>query len=137
MDFIHRSSPTSVPRCPWLFRVAGASVVAVSLMLSPLGLAHASERTPPSGGVITSIAGVPLSRVVAPASLFEALAAIHKHVPAYSRQTGLACSSCHYQFPQLTPFGRLFKLNGYTMTGLQTIEGRTDSTTESLKLAPI
>ena len=28
-------------------------------------------------------------------------------VPSFSRQTGLACSACHYQFPQLTPFGRL------------------------------
>ncbi|HET7373748.1 MAG TPA: hypothetical protein VFJ20_10190 [Gemmatimonadaceae bacterium] len=138
MDFLHRSSLTSVPRCPWLFRVAGASVVSVSLMLSPIGLARASERTPPNGGVIASIAGMPLSRVVAPASLFEALAAIHKHVPAYSRQTGLACSSCHYQFPQLTPFGRLFKLNGYTLTGLQTIGQPGDSAgKESLKLSPI
>ena len=34
-------------------------------------------------------------------------------IPAFSRQTGLACSACHYQFPQLTPFGRQFKLNGY------------------------
>ena len=34
----------------------------------------------------------------------------------------LACSVCHYGFPQLTPFGRLFKLNGYTLTGLTTID---------------
>lgn len=35
-------------------------------------------------------------------------------VPSYSRQTGLACSSCHYNPPELTPFGRKFKLEGYT-----------------------
>jgi hypothetical protein len=35
-------------------------------------------------------------------------------VPSYSRQTGLACSSCHYTPPELTPFGRQFKLEGYT-----------------------
>jgi hypothetical protein len=35
-------------------------------------------------------------------------------VPSYSRQTGLACSSCHYTPPELTPFGRKFKLEGYT-----------------------
>jgi hypothetical protein len=35
-------------------------------------------------------------------------------VPSYSRQTGLACSSCHYAPPELTPFGRKFKLEGYT-----------------------
>ncbi len=42
-------------------------------------------------------------------------------IPSYARQTGLACSSCHYNFPQLTPFGRLFKLNGYTMVGSPTL----------------
>jgi hypothetical protein len=35
-------------------------------------------------------------------------------VPSYARQTGLACSSCHYTPPELTPFGRKFKLEGYT-----------------------
>ncbi len=37
-------------------------------------------------------------------------------VPSYSRQTGLACSSCHYAPPELNPFGRQFKLEGYTFT---------------------
>lgn len=32
-------------------------------------------------------------------------------------QTGQACSACHTAFPELTPFGRAFKLNGYTMGG--------------------
>ena len=27
------------------------------------------------------------------------------HVPSFARQTGLACSACHYQFLQLTAFG--------------------------------
>jgi hypothetical protein len=40
------------------------------------------------------------------------------HLPSYARQTGLACSACHYQFLTLTPFGRKFKLNGYTLTNL-------------------
>ena len=35
-------------------------------------------------------------------------------VPSYARQTNLACNSCHYVFPELTSFGRLFKLHGYT-----------------------
>ena len=43
-------------------------------------------------------------------------------VPSYARQTGLACEVCHTIFPELTPFGRLFKLNGYTLTGLRQIE---------------
>ncbi len=43
-------------------------------------------------------------------------------VPSFARQTGLACEVCHTVFPELTPFGRLFKLNGYTLTGLRQIE---------------
>ncbi|MEJ2687039.1 MAG: cytochrome C, partial [Gammaproteobacteria bacterium] len=43
-------------------------------------------------------------------------------VPSFARQTGLACMACHTVFPELTPFGRTFKLNGYTLTGIQQIE---------------
>jgi iron:rusticyanin reductase len=35
-------------------------------------------------------------------------------VPSFARQTGLACDTCHTVFPHLTPFGRDFKLHGYT-----------------------
>src|SRR5215469_5987274 len=42
-------------------------------------------------------------------------------VPSFARQTGLACSSCHTNPPELTPLGRTFKLNGYTMTGIKMI----------------
>lgn len=48
-------------------------------------------------------------------------------LPSYARQTGLSCTACHYSFPELTPFGRMFKLNGYTMIGVQTIESTSDS----------
>ena len=46
-------------------------------------------------------------------------------VPAFARQTGLACSSCHFQhYPTLNAFGRAFKAGGYTMVGGQSlIEG--------------
>jgi len=38
-------------------------------------------------------------------------------VPAFAAQTGLACTACHVGGfgPQLTPLGREFKLEGYTM----------------------
>ena len=60
-------------------------------------------------------------------------------VPSFSRQTGLACSACHFQFPQLTPFGRMFKLNGYTMTALTTVRAHAGDSTkrETLALLPI
>jgi hypothetical protein len=38
-------------------------------------------------------------------------------VPSYARQTGQPCSTCHTAFPELTPFGRQFKLMGYTSGG--------------------
>lgn len=39
-------------------------------------------------------------------------------IPSFATQTGQPCSACHVGAfgPQLTPFGREFKLNGYTMT---------------------
>jgi hypothetical protein len=37
-------------------------------------------------------------------------------VPSFARQTGLACEACHTVYPELTPFGRRFKLNGYVMS---------------------
>jgi hypothetical protein len=36
-------------------------------------------------------------------------------LPSFARQTGLGCGSCHTEFPQLTPFGRRFKIGGYTL----------------------
>ena len=46
-------------------------------------------------------------------------------IPGYSRQTGMACSGCHFQsFPALNDTGRAFKASGYTMIGgQQKIEG--------------
>jgi hypothetical protein len=40
-------------------------------------------------------------------------------MPSFSRQTGESCSQCHTQSfgPNLTPYGRDFKLGGYTMGG--------------------
>ena len=38
-------------------------------------------------------------------------------LPSFARQTGQPCGTCHTDFPGLTPYGRLFKLNGYTAGG--------------------
>jgi hypothetical protein len=37
-------------------------------------------------------------------------------VPSFARQTGMPCTACHTAFPQLTPFGRAFKIGGYTLS---------------------
>ena len=46
-------------------------------------------------------------------------------VPAFARQTGMACAACHYQtFPAINAFGRAFKSAGFTLIGAQEkIEG--------------
>jgi hypothetical protein len=40
-------------------------------------------------------------------------------VPSFAAQTGQACQACHIgaEGPQLTPYGRNFKIKGYTITG--------------------
>jgi len=48
-----------------------------------------------------------------------ALATPANAVPLFARQTGQQCAACHNGFPELTPYGRLFKLNGYTFGGGQ------------------
>ncbi|MFA5372089.1 MAG: hypothetical protein WC298_08975 [Sideroxydans sp.] len=61
--------------------------------------------------VALSLAGVLAAVAFAP----EASA-----VPAFARQTGMACTACHAQhFPILNGFGRAFKAGGYTMIGGQ------------------
>lgn len=66
--------------------------------------------------IVLSIAAVMAAAAFAP----EASA-----VPVFARQTGMACSACHFQhFPLLNGFGRAFKSAGFTMMGAQgKIEG--------------
>jgi len=58
-------------------------------------------------------------------------------VPSYARQTNMACSSCHTVFPQLSAFGREFKLNGYTLTGSNTIQATDEKERNLLKILAI
>ena len=55
-------------------------------------------------------------------------------VPSFSRQTSMPCASCHTVFPELTPFGRMFKLNGYQVDALPQIKGSTPGNEEALLL---
>lgn len=66
--------------------------------------------------ILLTMAGVMAATAFAP----EASA-----LPAFARQTGMACSACHYQhFPLLNGFGRAFKASGFTLMGAQgRIEG--------------
>lgn len=42
-------------------------------------------------------------------------------VPSYARQTGVTCAACHLSYPELTSFGRIFKLNGYVQSNEEKI----------------
>ena len=37
-------------------------------------------------------------------------------IPSFARQAGMDCATCHTVWPELTPFGRYFKLTGYVMS---------------------
>jgi hypothetical protein len=73
---------------------------------------------------------------LASAVVFAALAAVTdaRGVASFARQTNLPCSSCHTMPPELTPLGRLFKLNGYTMTGIKQISSDRGPTKAGLNL---
>ncbi len=55
-------------------------------------------------------------------------------VPSFARQTGMACSACHTVFPELTPFGREFKLHGYVIDNIKQIKGVAMDQRETLSL---
>lgn len=58
-------------------------------------------------------------------------------LPLFARQTGMACSACHFQhYPMLNGFGRAFKSAGYTMMGSQgKVEGEGLSIPNTLNMA--
>jgi len=56
--------------------------------------------------------------VISLASINEAQA-----LPAFARQNGLNCITCHSSYPRLNPFGESFKDKGYSLTGPQTFQG--------------
>jgi hypothetical protein len=57
----------------------------------------------------------PIALLVAVVATAYALPA--SAIPVFNRQTGQNCQACHAggQYPELTPYGRMFKLTGYTI----------------------
>ncbi len=62
-----------------------------------------------AAGALAAIALAPLLLALAPIDA--------RALPVFARQTGQNCVACHAggQFPELTPYGRMFKLTGYTI----------------------
>jgi hypothetical protein len=78
--------------------------------------------------------------IVLVAALFAVIATMFaspaQALPSFARQTGQPCGACHTDFAGLTPYGRRFKINGYTNGGGQyrtTLFPFDDSTKDSKK----
>src|SRR5690348_13359308 len=63
---------------------------------------------------MTVLAG---AATIAAAAVIDLSARCAVALPLYARQTGQPCATCHTAFLELTPFGRRFKLGGYTLGG--------------------
>lgn len=70
-------------------------------------------------------------------ALLCAVAAPSRAVPSFARQTGMTCAACHTVFPELTPFGREFKLNGYVLDNIKQVTGIDTTAHETLALNSI
>src|ERR1700694_764874 len=79
------------------------------------GGGHASR----AASAVSATAYIVLAAVSALAVVVACIVGIRpvQALPSYARQTGQECAACHNGFPELTPYGRQFKLNGYTFGG--------------------
>lgn len=67
---------------------------------------------------LTAFTKVPDRPVVRGSAVVLLLASIDAlAVPSMGRQMGMPCASCHTVYPELTAFGRQFKLRGFSMSG--------------------
>src|ERR1700676_5522377 len=88
-------------------------------------------------------AGITILKTFTPIVVIVSLLVILKPearaVPSYSRQTGLPCATCHFAPPELTPFGRKFKLDGYVFTtkAQVTDEEKNDNHNAALQLLEV
>ena len=69
-------------------------------------------RTGRSGSVFAAVAAI-----LTAAFLTIGYAPPAQALPSYARQTGQPCGTCHTDFAGLTPYGRRFKIEGYTASG--------------------
>src|ERR1700692_3348944 len=70
-------------------------------------------------------------------AIFLAIAKPSWAVPSFARQTGMTCAACHTIFPELTPFGREFKLNGYVLDNIRQVTGIATSARQTLAINSI
>jgi hypothetical protein len=82
--------------------------------------ANSNAGSPPAGWWAAAVAGLLVVLSISPA----------RAVPSYARQTGQECIACHVSFPELTPYGRYFKLTGYTI-------GKRSFSSEGMNYVPL
>ena len=85
----------------------------------------------------TSECGLSRRQLLLGICLFLGFAAPALAVPSFARQTGMACAACHTLFPELTPFGREFKLNGHVIDNIKEITGISVENRQTLALSSI
>jgi hypothetical protein len=66
---------------------------------------------------LVAVAGALAALMAGAAAFLVASAGPAEALPSYARQTGQPCATCHTAFPELTPYGRRFKIGGYTAGG--------------------
>jgi hypothetical protein len=82
------------------------------------------------------------ARILTPLSALLAVAVILAPVtadatPGFARQTGISCQACHTVFPELTPFGRQFKMNAYVFTNVQQLQVTNEQRQRTLSLSDL
>jgi hypothetical protein len=79
-------------------------------------LAFAAAAEDPDKAVLAVSAAMVLAVALALVALILSGAQNTRALPSFARQTGQQCVACHNGYPELTPYGRQFKLNGYTFS---------------------
>ncbi len=64
-------------------------------------------------GIVTAVAAL----IILSSFLTIGFAPSAEALPSFARQTGQPCGTCHTDFAGLTPYGRRFKIGGYTYGG--------------------
>lgn len=90
------------------------SISALVGRLQGYAAAHQATRSATRGVTASTLAALLLG------TLGLGTATESQAVPAFARQTGMACAACHFQsYPAINAFGRAFKSAGFTLIGAQ------------------
>lgn len=89
-------------------------------IVRPVGNGVRPKESPPSRvlrAFVSKTASSSVIGAVAIGIINFAVSDSARALPSFARQTGQPCGTCHTDYPGLTPYGRLFKLGGYTAGG--------------------